>query len=189
MKPFTMPSSARVLLPALAYVLSACGAGGTVATPPTLAPIASDTPLAAPTPPPTVVAPSATLPPTAMLPLATSQANAANLLVKYHKSGGIAGVDETISVYADGTLELRDKRGATTTQADPRDIQALQKLLGSPEFAALQVPMRPPGADQFIYELTVAGRANPIVTVDGADNPAVLRDLISALEQLKTQAK
>jgi hypothetical protein len=62
-------------------------------------------------------------------------------------------------------------------------------LLASPEFAALQVSKWPPAADQFVYELTVAGRAQPIVTADGADNPLVLREVIGALEQIKKQAK
>jgi len=111
------------------------------------------------------------------------------MLISYHKSGGIAGVNETITVYADGTIELRDKRGSSTTKADPSAIQALQKLLASADFASLQVPMQPAGADQFVYELTVAGRAKPIVTADSADNPPVLNEVIGALEQIKKQAK
>jgi hypothetical protein len=188
LKAFSMQSTARVLLLALAYLLAACGSAGTVAAPPTLGPIALDTPVARPTQPahPTsaAAAPTNSIPPTA-----TSQAGAANLLISYHKSGGFAGVDETLTVYDDGRIELRDKRGSTSSQAAPSDIQALQKLLTSPEFTALQLPVWPPGADQFVYELTVPGRAQPIVTVDGADNPPVLREVIGALEQLKTQAK
>ena len=45
--------------------------------------------------------------------------------------------------------------------------------------------MQPPVPDQFIYELTVPGRAKPIVATDGADNPPVLRELINVLEKLK----
>ena len=71
-------------------------------------------------------------------------------------------MDETLTVYADGTTELRTKGDTITAQADPSAIAALQKLLVSPEFAALQVPMQPPGADQFSYELTVPGQAKPI---------------------------
>jgi hypothetical protein len=187
LKPFSMRSAARVLLLTLAYLLAACGGGATGAAPPTLGPIVRDTPIAMPTQPalPTAAAaaPSAETP-----PMATTQAGAANLLISYHKSGGIAGVNETLTVYADGTIEIGRESGAISTQADPSDIQALQKLLVSPEFAALQLPVKPPAPDQFIYELTVPGRAKPIVTVDGADNPPVLREVIDTLEKLKTQA-
>jgi hypothetical protein len=183
-----MQSTARVLLLALAYLLAACGGGTTGSAPPTLGPVVRDTPIAEPTQPalPTTAAaaPSAQIP-----PMATTQAGAANLLISYHKSGGIAGVNETLTVYADGTIEIRSNSGAINTQADPSDIQALHKLLASPEFAALQSPVQPPIPDQFIYELTVSGRAKPIVTVDGANNPAVLREVIDALEKLKKQVK
>ena len=183
-----MRSTARALLLALAYLLAACGVSTTGSAPPTLGPILRDTPIVVPTQPalPTAaaVAPSATIP-----PIATTQAGAANLVISYHKSGGIAGVNETLTVYANGTTEMRGKGGTVRAQANPSDIQALQKLLASPEFAALQVPRQSPVADQFIYELTVPGRAKPIIAGDGADNPPVLRELIDALEKLKKQAK
>ncbi len=183
---FSKQTFARTLLLALAYLLVACG-GGTTGTAPTLGPIAHDTPAALPTqpaPPTAAATPSDTLPP----PDAT-QAGAANLLISYHKSGGIAGIEETLSVYANGTVEQRSKTSITKTQASPADIQALQALLASPEFAALQLPVQQPVPDQFIYELTLPGRAKPLVATDSADNPPVLRDLIAALEKLKTQAR
>jgi hypothetical protein len=188
MRSFWLP--ARIMLLALAYVLAACGAGGSVAAPPTPQPLASDTPLVAPTQPPVPTAAASAAPlPTSAGVSATSQASAANILVSYHKTGGIAGVDETTNVYADGTIELRDRRGVSSAKAEPSAIEALQKLLDSPEFAALQLPRQPPAADQFIYELTVSGRRQPIVATDGADTPQVLRDVIGALEQLGRQAK
>jgi len=186
LKPYSLPSIAPALLLALACLLVSCGVSATGSAPPTLGPTARDTPFASPTQPaqPTAAAPSPAIPLTA-----TIQAGAAAVLISYHKSGGIAGVDETLTVYADGTIELHTRGDTITAQADPSAIQALQKLLDSPEFAALQVPIQPPVADQFIYELTVPGQPKAIVATDGADNPPVLRELIGALEQLKTQAK
>jgi hypothetical protein len=94
-----------------------------------------------------------------------------------------------ITVYADGKVDLYDRRGNRTTKADPGAIQALQTLLASPEFAALEVPVVPPGSDQFVYKLTVPGRSKPIVTTDSADNPPLLKDIMSAIEQMKREAK
>ena len=187
-------------------MLVACGGGATGSASPTPGPIARDTPPAAPTQPaqPTVAAaPSVVVAPTALvlptiaaatasaapLPTSTTQPGAANLLISYHKSGGIAGIDETFSVYADGTTELRNKSGTVSAHADPSAIQALQTLLASPEIAALQIPVQPPVPDAFVYEMTLPGRAKPLIATDGADNPPALRELINMLEQLKTQAK
>ena len=114
---------------------------------------------------------AAATPSAAPLPTAATQPSAENLLIRYHKSGGIAGIDETFSVYADGTTELRNKSGTVIAHADPSEIQALQTLLASPEIAALQIPVQPPVPDAFVYEMTLPGRAKPLIATDGADNP------------------
>jgi hypothetical protein len=186
-----------ILLLALAYLLAACGGGTPSNASPTPGPVVRDTPVAAPTQPalPTATAvaaptqpalPTATAAaPSATIPAATTQTGTTNVLIGYRKTGGIAGIDEMLTVYADGSIEMRDGRGTSRAQADPSDFQALQTLLASPEFAALQVPARPPAADQFIYELTLPGRTKPIVTADSPDNPPMLRQLIDLLEKLK----
>lgn len=212
MKPFSHLLVWPVVLLALVYLLAACGVGGPGATAPTPSALASDTAMTAPTQPslpsePILSTAAATVPPTAattpqatslptaaaateaLPPSATTQASPAKILISYHKSGGIAGIDETVTVYADGTVEVRNKGRVARSQADPSAIQALQKLLANPELAALQVPMQPPVPDQFVYELTVPGRAKPIIATDAADNPQVLLDLITSLDQLKKQAK
>jgi hypothetical protein len=135
-------------------------------------------------------APTADAAPSAATPQnATAQASAANILISYHKSGGFAGVDEMLTVYADGALEMRNKSSSVRSQAAASDIQALQKLLGSSEFAALRLPVQPPVPDEFVYELTVPGRGKPIVAAESAEYPPVLRQLIDVLEKLKAQTR
>jgi hypothetical protein len=210
LKPFLIRSIACALVLALVYLLGACGTAPAGTAAPTPSSLASDTPAAAPTQPlaqptaaplaaaaltaapapnPTSAPTAAAAPSAAPAPNATAQASAANILISYHKSGGIAGVNETLTVYADGAVEMRNKNSAVRSQAAPGDIQALQKLLVSPEFEQLQLPVQPPVPDQFVYELTVPGRGKPIVVAESADTPPVLRDLIDALEKLKAQAK
>jgi hypothetical protein len=178
----------RVPLLVLVMLLAACGGGPTGASQPTLGPSVRDTPGPAPTQP--VLPTSAPARPTAALSTQEpTQGGASDILIAYHKSGGIAGIDETLTVYADGAIELQTRGGATRAQAAPADIQALQTLLASPEFAALELGPPPIAPDQFVYELSVPGRRRPIVTADGADNPPVLNEVIGLLEQLKTAAR
>ena len=53
-------------------------------------------------------------------------------LLLYHKTGGFAGIDETLTVYADGTTELRDKRGTVTAQADFNHAPGAANAAGQP---------------------------------------------------------
>ena len=193
-------SIARGLLVALALLLAACGVAPSAATP-TLGPLVRDTPVPAPTqsaPPSATPAPAATAasatdapaPPTAAPTIAaTASAGDASVLISYHKSGGIAGVDETLTVYANGSIVLQDRTGEARAQASPADIQALQKLIASPELAALSPSQPPPAADAFVYELSIPGRAQPLVATDGAERPPLLDQLIGELESLKAQVK
>ncbi len=161
---------------ALLLSLAACG-GGAPATAPTAAP-ATPQATAAPT---AVSTPGATAAPTAA-PLP-----ATGTLVVYHKSGGIMGINDTLTVAADGTLTLTSRKGGpSTTKVDQAALHRLVELLGSAEFAALPPRAEVPGADQFVYEISVAGRAQPtVLTMDGVQNPAVLDAVIAELEHLR----
>lgn len=122
--------------------------------------------------------------PTAQAPADTA------VLVSLHRSGGIAGLDETISVYADGRVERRGRGGQTqTAQASPADLDALRALLASPELAQVQDRYQASGADLFTYELTLPGdTTRTIRTMDGAKHPAILSRLIGALVKLRPAA-
>jgi hypothetical protein len=194
-------SIARALLVALALLLAACGTAGPSGAAPTLGPLERDTTIPAPTqaapptatPAPTATAASATAtpaPPTAAPTVAaTAAVSSADVVIAYHKSGGIAGVDETLTISADGSIVSEGRTGEARGQASPTDLQALQALLASPEFAALRAAQLPPAADAFVYELTIPGRAQPIVATDSADIPPVLAQVIMLLERLKAQVK
>src|SRR5205085_5796856 len=134
LKRCSIRSTIRALLLPLVYLLAACGSPAAGSAPPTLGPLARDMPIAAPTQPaqPTAAAAAPSPQPTAVIapapqaaPTATTQAADADLLISYHKSGGIAGVNETLAVYTDGKIELRTRGGTSTAQADSSTITTL----------------------------------------------------------------
>jgi len=138
---------------------------------------------------PQAVAP--TTPPT-RAPIAQITASADTVLVAYRKSGGIAGVDEVLTVYSSGHLELKSRIGALKQgQVAPASLEPLQKLLASSDFANLQATYAATGADLFVYEVTVlSGSAQRTVsTMDGAKRPPILDQTIAELEKLKTPVK
>jgi len=194
-------------LTALTVALGACGVTDTTGSAP-LVPTAAPADGPGATPAPTaassavvVTDPGLTPPPTALPTLSPADspgptpaptggpaASSDAVLAALHRSGGIAGIDETITVYQDGRVELHNGRsGQTQTgQAAPADLDALRALLASPELAQAAPRYRARGADLFTYELTLPG-ATPgaITTMDGAKHPEIVARLIGALVKLR----
>jgi hypothetical protein len=194
---------AYTLVAGMLIMLAACGGsaptGGVQPTqpaptssapaPPTAQPTAAPAPApstAAPAPAATVVpGGNATPGAPALTPSGQPDTGAGDgILVVYHKSGGIAGVDETLTIYADGRVVLQTRSGQEkTAQIADSEIDPLLTLLSSAEFAALKPQYRAPGADQITYEIKLPGGPT-ITTMDGAQNPTVLNEVLQALEQL-----
>jgi hypothetical protein len=120
----------------------------------------------------------------------TAAAGAGEIVITYRKTGGIAGIDETMTVYADGRLTLTSRSSAVKqAQATLAEIDQLRQVLGSDDFARLEATYQAVGADLFTYMLIVPGSPTPrtITTMDAAKNPAVLDQAIAALEQLQAK--
>ncbi len=110
------------------------------------------------------------------------------VLVTYHKSGGIAGIDETLVVHQGGLLELTTRGAQKIAQADEPMIQPLRRMLEQKDFSELAPRYQAAGADLFTYTITARdanGNAKTVTTMDAAKHPAYLGQLIAMLEQLR----
>lgn len=180
----------RCVVVGLAVLLSACG--GSVAAPaptsgaPTAPPVVEvevDTPDPAPT---SAAEPSPEAPVSVSPPIALGEDA---VLVIYERSGGIAGVQEKLTVYADGRLEF-DKKGTVSTRTIPSsDLTNLWQLLASDSFARLNSRYQVPGADFFRYQVTLMrqdGRPQVVSTMDTAEHPATLDLVLAELMRLQS---
>jgi hypothetical protein len=97
------------------------------------------------------------------------------------------GLDETLTVHADGRLELQSAGKATkTAQVQPGQLAQLRKLLTSPAFGQLQAQYQASGADLFTYDISIPGGTPArVVTMDGAEIPQVLQQVIAELNRLR----
>src|SRR3990167_10210277 len=103
--------------------------------------VSAPTPIPTPTTAPLVKTPAVSLPD--------------DVLGIYHKSGGIAGIDETLVAHHGGLLELTMRGGATkSVQADEAMIQPLRRMLEQKDFGELAPLYRAAGADLFTYVIT-----------------------------------
>jgi hypothetical protein len=98
-------------------------------------------------------------------------------------------MDTTMTVYADGRIELKGRGGDLIGQASAEDLASLQALLASPAFAALDPSYQAAGADLITYEITIPSLGATVVTMDGAATPAALSQVIEALEELQRAVK
>jgi hypothetical protein len=107
-------------------------------------------------------------------------------------TGGVAGVDDVIVVQADGTIlrspTLRSDPEPTGETMPADELDALHRLVGTEEFAALEDTYIPDGlcCDQFHYELSaqVGDATITSATADGVDSPEVLQQVVSQLHSL-----
>jgi hypothetical protein len=121
----------------------------------------------------------------------TGQPAGQDVIIALQKTGGIAGINETLTVHADGTITVNGRGGNKEARIATTELGQLQQLLASPDFANLEGSYPATGADLITYRLTISegGAQRTIVTMDGAQNPAVLDQVLAELAKLQAQAK
>ena len=106
------------------------------------------------------------------------------------RSGGLMGLNEVLTVEADGDLMLDHEGQVKTGQADESVVQALRDTFISPEWKALAPKYGRQFPDAFAYTIEAGGKT--VTTYDGAENPeplaAVLRQLLDLLQAAESGA-
>ncbi len=112
------------------------------------------------------------------------------VLITLHKTGGIAGIDETMTVYADGRVTLRDRAGQLQERKmTDAELVVLRTLLSNPELIQAKSDYQATGADLFTYVVTLGGTQRTITTMDTADQPEIVSQLLEALGRLRPTVK
>ncbi|CAG0933410.1 hypothetical protein TFLX_03048 [Thermoflexales bacterium] len=141
---------------------------------------------------------SAAVTPTALTPVApetpppTIEPLRAGVLAIYRQQGCFVGLDETLIVHFDGTLDFAAARGtAQQAQIAIEELAELQDLLAQPEFAELEALYQAVGDDLCVYTITArrAGQSFAITTMDGAATPEFLQQVIDAAARLRRRIK
>ncbi|MFC4146570.1 hypothetical protein ACFO0M_09915 [Micromonospora mangrovi] len=121
-------------------------------------------------------------------PNAASPSATTGVRVVLTKSGGIAGLRDTVTVEPDGRWTVADKTGATRTgQLSPADLDRLRQLTTDPKLAAEPADTAAPTncADAFTYQLTAGSRTTGFVDCPtDPDRPATT----AAVADLLTRA-
>ncbi len=110
-----------------------------------------------------------------------------SLVILVHRTGGLAGVDETWTMYDDGRVAYTGHGTGTQTNQISSDAVAAVMALARANFAALDTEYNPANTccDRFVYEITITvnGQSKTIHAVDGAtDEPPTTTQILTALQ-------
>lgn len=109
---------------------------------------------------------------------------ASNVAIQVHRTGGIAGVNDTWLIYGDGRVEYSGAGSSQSKQLTPDQMSTLN--------AAVRDVLAMPGAytakdaccDRFVYDITIMsdGQTKSVHTVDAAsDEPQPVTNLMAAI--------
>jgi hypothetical protein len=119
-----------------------------------------------------------------LLAATATATNPARQLVDYHRSGGIAGLDDRLTISRSGVGVHTPRSGVPRVfRISPATLADLQRALDAADFQSLDPVYRPttPIADAFTYTITHLGRT--VVASDGAV-PTPLAPVIDELDRL-----
>ncbi len=103
---------------------------------------------------------------------------AQDVVAVWMRSGGFAGFQDSIKVYADGRMEIDRNGSVTTEQITPSALQSLKATFASSDWAALQPEYGQQFPDAFAYTIEAGGKT--VKTYDAAPSPPILE---TALQQ------
>ncbi|MBN1194839.1 MAG: hypothetical protein JXA08_05775 [Methanomicrobiaceae archaeon] len=105
------------------------------------------------------------------------------VLVEYQRTGGIAGFDDRVVVYENGTVAVTSLGDVSVFTIQPESIARVRAAVESEAFLSLEPEYTPsvPGADRFTYEVTAGGKT--VRAQDGAV-PEALAKLVGELNEI-----
>ncbi len=124
---------------------------------------------------------------TAATPTATSiPPTAKDAIVVYHRSGGIAGFDETWTIYGDGRIDHTGRGAGQSGQLPTDRLNSLIVLIRSIDLKSIKDSYVGENTccDRFIYEITITldGQTKSIKTIDAAEGePQALTQLLAGI--------
>lgn len=113
--------------------------------------------------------------------------SASNIMLSYHRSGGIAGLDDQLVIDDGGHCELQREHTKGEFTLEPNRLKHLIYLLDDADFFSLNDKYLPAdtGADFFEYVISykAEGKEHTVYTMDGAV-PDALQPILDELAQI-----
>ena len=115
-------------------------------------------------------------------PTGATTAAASDVVAVWSRSGGIAGSDDRMIVYADGRIQVEGSGATSTVQGDAAAVEALRQRVTGSEWQSLDESYGEQFPDAFAYTIEAGGKT--VRTYDGAEMPAVLAEVFQQINSL-----
>ncbi len=134
-------------------------------------------------------APVATLGPSPLASPPEGQGASQEISISYHRSGGIAGTDDTWIISANGAVSHQGRTPGTPQQLTAAQMAELTAAIRAANFMSLEDSYVPQNTccDRYLYEitLTIGGHSKTVRTIDASPTaPAELTRLVDTLNRL-----
>ena len=113
---------------------------------------------------------------------AATTAGSSDIVTVWSRSGGIAGSDDRMTVYADGRIQIEGNGATSIVQGDAAAIEALRQRVTGSEWQSLDESYGEQFPDAFAYTIEAGGKT--VRTYDGAEMPAALADVLQQTNSL-----
>jgi hypothetical protein len=139
--------------------------------------------------PTTMPAPRATPGPSPLASPLEEQAASSEISVRYHRSGGFSGTDDTWTIAADGSVLHQGQTPGTPEQLAAAQTAELAAAIRAADFMSLEDSYVPQDTccDRYLHEITVTigGHSKTVRTIDASPTaPAGLTSLVDTLNRL-----
>lgn len=118
---------------------------------------------------------------------AVSKPVAPAVFVDYHRSGGIAGLDDRLVIFDNRMAVISGKSGSSEIELTTTDIDRITALFDQAQFSQLQTNYPAPHQSADLIGYTISYRGKTITTADTAIPPG-LEPVITELNRLLASA-
>jgi hypothetical protein len=104
-------------------------------------------------------------------------------LIEYHRTGGIAGLDERLVINSDGSAQIVQRGGESSYTLTRAEVDRLIALFSQAGFAKLKKEYLPAGHGADLFDYVVKYRGQSVHTQDTAV-PAQVQAILEALNTI-----
>jgi hypothetical protein len=109
------------------------------------------------------------------------------VLVDYHRTGGIAGIDDRLVIFDNGVAVISGRSGNTEILLTQNDLALIAVLFNQSQFSQLQTQYSAPGARTDLMTYTISYHGKTVTAEESAVPPSLL-PVIADLNQILATA-